>query len=98
MITLVNTSSAKENGESVLFQPVLKAYPMHHSWLITAHISSEHLEYHWKSFNRQMDRTCQLLQSLGQQPSAPPQLLAMLQLELININNIYTSFKPITSY
>ena len=95
MITLVNTSSTREFGESVLFQPVLKAYPMHHSWLITAHISLRHLEHHWKSFSRQMDRTHQLLQSLSQQPSAPTQLLTMLQLELTNINDIYTSYKPI---
>ena len=43
MITLINTSSARENGESVLFQPVLKAYPTGHSWLITAHILLGHL-------------------------------------------------------
>ena len=44
MITLINTSSTRENGESVLFQPVLKAYPTHHSWLITAHILLENLQ------------------------------------------------------
>ena len=42
-----------------------------------------------------MDRTCQLLQFLSQQPSAPTQLLAMLQVELTNINDIYISYKPI---
>ena len=67
MITLFNTPSTRENGESVLFQPVLKAYPMHHSWLITAHISLGHLEQCWKSFTRKMDRTHQIIQSLGQQ-------------------------------
>ena len=66
MITLINTLSARENGEKVLFQPVLKSYPMCHSWLIPAHISLGHLEHHWKLFNRQMDRTHQLIQSLGQ--------------------------------
>ena len=65
MITLINASSTRENGESVLFQLVLKAYLMHHSWLITAHISLGHLEQHWKSFTRQMDRTCWIIQSLG---------------------------------
>ena len=95
MITLINTSSTREFGESVLFQPVLKAYPMCPSWLITAHIPIGHLEHHWKTFNRQMNRTCQLLQSLSQQPSAPTQLLAMLQLELTNINDIYISYKSI---
>ena len=38
-----------------------------------------------------MDRTCQIIQSLGQWPSAPTQL----QVELTNINDIYTSYKPI---
>ena len=85
MITLINTSSTREFGESVLFQPVLKAHPMHHSWLIAAHFSLGHLECHWKSFNKQMDRTRQLLQSLSQQPSTPTQLLTMLKLELTNI-------------
>ena len=42
-----------------------------------------------------MDRTHQLLQFLSQQPSAPTQLLATLQVELTNINDIYISYKPI---
>ena len=92
MIILINTSSIRENGESVLFQLVLKAYPTHHPWLITAHISLGHLEQHWKSFTRQMDRTHQIIQSLSQWPSAPTQLLSA---ELTNINDIYTSYKPI---
>ena len=95
MITLINTSFTKKNRESVLFQPVLKAYPTCHSWLITAHISLGYLECHWKSFNRQKDKTHQLLQFLSQQPSTPTQLLVTLQVELTNINDIYTSYKPI---
>ena len=95
MITLVNTSSTRENGELVLFQPVLKAYPMCHSWLIPAHISLEHLEHNWKIFNRQMDRTHQLLQFLSQRTSTPTQLLATLQVELTNINDICITYKPI---
>ena len=42
-----------------------------------------------------MDRTHQLLQILSQQPSEPTQLLATLQVELTNINDIYISCKPI---
>ena len=68
---------------------------MCHSWIISAHISLGHLECHWKSFNRQIDRTHQLLQHLSQQPSAPTQLITMLQLELTNTNDIYISYKPI---
>ena len=44
---------------------------------------------------RQMDRTHQIIQSLSHQPSAPTQLLSALQAECTNINDIYTSYKPI---
>ena len=95
MITLINTSSNGEFGESVLFQPVLKAYQTCHSWLITAQISLGHLEWHWKSFTRQMDRTHQMIPSLNWWSSAPTQLLSAQQAELTNLNDIYTSYKPI---
>ena len=41
-----------------------------------------------------MDKTHQLLQFLRQQPSALTQLIATLQVELTNINDIYTSYRP----
>ena len=94
MIILINTSSTRENGELVLFQPVLKAYLTCHSWHIMAHILG-HLECHWKSFIRQMDKTHQLLQFLSQQPSALTHVLATLQVELTNISDIYISYRPI---
>ena len=94
MITLITTSSTREIGESVSFQPVLKAYPTCHSWIITAHVSLGHLECHGKYFNRQEDRTCQLLQFLGQWPAAPTHFISPLQVELITINEIYNSCKP----
>ena len=49
------------------------------------------MECHWRTFNRQFDRTHQLLQSLDQHPSGPTQLLSTLQLELSNIKDIYNS-------
>ena len=42
-----------------------------------------------------LSRMHQLLHFLSQQPSAPTQLLAALQMELTNINDIYISYKPI---
>ena len=51
------------------------------------------MECHWKTFNRQFDRTKQVLQSLDQHPSAPTQLLSTLQLEISNIKDIYKSGK-----
>ena len=82
MVTPTTNSSRRELGESVIFQPVLQAYPTCHSWIITAHVSLGNLECHWKAFNRQLARTRQLLCSLDQQPSAQTQLLSMLQVEL----------------
>ena len=95
MITLATTSTTKEMGESVLFQPVLKAYPMHHSWIITAHVSLGHLECHWKYFNRQVDKTHQLLLFLSHCPAAPTHLFFPLQGELNTINDMYDSSRPI---
>ena len=94
MITFTTASTTKEIGESVLFQPVLKAYPTCHSWIITAHVSMGHLECHWKYFNRQLDKTCQLLLFLNHQPAAPTHLLSTLQVELTTINDMYNSCKP----
>ena len=82
-----------EPRESVIFQPVLQAYPTRHSWIITVHVSLGNLEHHWKLFNRQLTRTQQFLRSLDQHPSAPTQLLTTLQLELSNIQDIYKSSK-----
>ena len=80
-----------ELGESVIFQPVLQAYPTRHSWIITVHVSLGNLECHWKIFKRQFTRTQQFLRFLEQHPSASTQLLTTLQLELSNIQDIYKS-------
>ena len=93
MLTPTTNSSRMELGESVIFQPVLQAYPTRHSWIITAHVSLGKFECHWRTFNRQFDRTQQLLQSLDQHPSTPTQLLSTFQLELSNIKDIYNSGK-----
>ena len=61
MLTPTTNSSRMELGESVIFQPVLQAYPAQNSWIITAHVSLGNLECHWRTFNRQFDRTQQLL-------------------------------------
>ena len=93
MLTPTTNSLGKKLGESVIFLPVLQAYPTCHSWIITAHVSQGHLECHWKAFKRQLTRTWQLLCFLDQQPSALTQLLSMLQVELTNIEDIYNSCK-----
>ena len=84
-------SSQTDLGESVIFQPVLQEYPARHSWIITAHISLGNLECHCRLFNRQLAKMQQFIRSLDEHPSAPTQLLSMLQLELSNIQDIYHS-------
>ena len=95
MITLVNTTTTQESQESVLFQPVLKVYPMQHSWIIQAHISLGYLEKQWGMFIRQMDRTQQQLDSLLQKPLAPTHLFSTVGAELTNLDSIHTSYKPL---
>ena len=94
MIALINTTTW-ENRESVLFQPILKAYPTCHSWIITAHVSLGNMEKQWRLFTRQMDRTWQLLNSFLQKPLAPTQLLSALEAELNSLNSIHTSYQPL---
>ena len=93
MITLVNTTC--NCRESVLFQPVLKAYDTHQSWMITTHVSLGNLETQWKLFTQQMIRTHQILPSLLQKPEAPTQMLLELEAELSNLNSVYTSYQPL---
>ena len=93
MLTPTTNSLENELGESAIFQQVLQEYPTCHSWIITAHVSLGCLECHWKAFNRQLNRTWQLLHSLDQQSSAATQQLPMLQVELTNIEDIYNSCK-----
>ena len=93
MSTLTTDLSGKELGESVIFHPVLQAYPTCHSWIIMPHVSLGHLGHHWKAFNRQLVRTPQLLHFLDQQQSTLNQLLSTLQVELTNIEDIYNSCK-----
>ena len=94
MITITTTATTKEIGESVLFHQVLKAYPTCHSSIITALVSLGHLECHWEYFNRQMDKTCQLLLFLSHHQAAPTHLLSPLQIELDTINDMYNSGRP----
>ena len=53
------------------------------------HVSLGHLECHWKYFNREMDKTHQLLLFLSHHPAAPTHLLSPLQVELDTINDMY---------
>ena len=89
------TTLQTEPGESVLFQPVLQAYPTQHSWIVTAHISLGQLEHHRKLFKWQFAKTKPFLTSLEHHPSASPLLITTLQLELSNIQDLYKSHEAL---
>ena len=91
----IMTTSQTEPGDSVLFQPVLQAYPTWHSWIVTAHISLGQLECHWNLFKWQLAKTKQFLSSLEQHPSASPLLITTLQMELSNIQDLYKSHETL---
>ena len=95
MITLINATVTWESWESVLFQPVLKAYPTHHSWIITAHVSLGNLEKQLRMFIKHMERTQHLLDSVQQKPLAQTHMISTLQAELTNLDSIYTSYRPL---
>ena len=95
MITLINATVTWESQECLLFQPVMKEYPTHHSWIITTHVSLEDLEKQRSIFIKQMERTQQLLNSIQQKPLAPTHMISTLQAELTNLDSIYTSYRPL---
>ena len=80
-------------NESVLFHPVLKAYPTCHSWIITAHISVDDLNRQLHMFNCQKTLTELLVKLQGQMPASHLVLNALLD-EFSNINSMYESYKP----
>ena len=50
---LLHILAQGERIESVLFQPILAAYPTRHSWIISAHINLGTLHKPMHMFNRQ---------------------------------------------
>ena len=64
-------------------------------WIITVHVSLGNLEKQWRMFIKQMARTQQLLDSVQQKPLAPTHMISTLQVELINLDSIHTSYRPL---
>ena len=85
----------KPQWESVLFQPGLKAHPIWHSWIITAHISIGNLSKHLQMFNCQKALAQELLIKLQQQPFASNFVFNSLLWEFSNIGNIYSHMSPL---
>ena len=91
----ISTILEQESQESILFHPVLKAYSTLHSWFITTHVSLGDLQKQWKMFIQQKAKSQLLLNSLQWKPLAQSFLLSALQAELMDLDSICTSCKPL---
>ena len=79
--------------ESVLFLPVLKAYPTHNSWIITAYISLGNLDRQLCVFSQQKTLAHQLLVKLQDQLLTSQLVVNALLDEFANTDNIYESYR-----
>ena len=95
MIILINATVMWDSQQSALLQPVLKAYPTCHSWIIKALVSIWNLEKQWRMCFKEMEKAQQILDFVQQRPLAPTHMLSTLQAELTKLNNIYTSYRPL---
>ena len=94
---LLNTLAQGDRIESVLFQPVLAAYPTRHSWIISTHINLGPLHKPMQMFNRQKNIICEMISKLCNHPDDEIEPLQPLQVELDNLHNLFMVYKPIFS-
>ena len=85
------------HNKSVLFHPVLKAYPTNHSCMITAHILLGNVDRQLHMFNHQKTLVHQLLVKLQRKLLASQLVLSVLLDEFFNIDNIYESYRSTIS-
>ncbi len=93
----VGLNATRTSRESVLFQPVLKAYPTRHSWIITAHISVGKLNKQLRAFSKQRSTARTVLTTLQglNYPFVPEYMVAALQTEVSNLESIFESYQPV---
>ena len=92
---LLHASAQGNRIESVLFQPVLAAYPTRHSWIISAHINLGTLHKPMHMFNRQKNIIREMISKLQNHPDDEIEPLQPLQVEL---DNLYTSLWHTNQY
>ena len=81
---LLHTLAQGNRIESVLFQPILAAYPTRHSWIISAHINLGSLHKPMHMFNRQKNIVHEMISKLRNHPDDEIEPLQPLQVELDN--------------
>ena len=94
---LLHTLAQGERIESVLFQPILAAYPTRHSWIISTHINLGSLHKHVHMFNRQKNIVRETISKLQNHPDDEIEPLQPLQVELDNLHNLFMAYKPVFS-
>ena len=94
---LLHTLAQGERIESVLFQPILAAYPTRHSWIISAHINLGTLHKPMHMFNRQKNIVREMISKLRNHPDDEIKPLQPLQVKLDNLHNLFMAYKPVFS-
>ena len=94
---LLHTLAQGERIESVLFQPILAAYPTRHSWIISAHINLGTLHKPMHMFNRQKNIVRETISKLRNNQDDAIKPLQPLQVKLDNPHNLFMAYKPVFS-
>ena len=94
---LLHILAQGERIESVLFQPILVAYPTRHSWIISAHINLGTLNKPMHMFNRQKNIVHETISNRRNHPDDTIELLQPLQVKLDNLHRLFMAYKPVFS-
>ena len=94
---LLHTLAQGERIESVLFQPILVAYPTRHSWIIYTHINLGTLNKPMHMFNRQKNIVREMISKLRNHLDDTIEPLQPLQVKLDNLNSLFMAYKPVFS-
>ena len=92
---LLHTLAQGKRIESVLFQPILAAYPTRHSWITSTHINLGTLHKPMHMFNRQKNTVCEMISKFRNHPDDEIEPLQPLQVELDNLHNLFMAYKPV---
>ena len=94
---LLHTLAQGKRIESVLFQPILAAYPTRHSWIISTHINLGTLHKPMHMFNRQTNIVREMISKLRNHPDDIIKPLQPLQVKLDNLYSLFMAYKPVFS-
>ena len=94
---LLHILAQGEKIESVLFQPILAAYPTRHSCIISTHINLGTLNKPMHMLNRQKNIVHETISKLRNHLDDAIEPLQHLQVKLDNLHSLFMSYKPVFS-